>query len=121
MKKYNIMIWSAIVFIIFIASTQTVLYAQSLEGERTINIKMFDAKMNEYNCLDNNDCCISNETIEVDNSVHRGLINTKPVYVTDSILTEIPIIEVSSSMKLSDLKCWNTSSLVSKFCPICKS
>ena len=121
MKKYNNIIRSVIVIIIIISSTQAALYAQSFEGERTINVKMFDVKMDDYNCPDNPDCCFNNQTIEVDNSVHISLINTKSVSFTDTILTEIPIVEVSSSLKLTDLKCWNTSSLVSKFCPICKS
>jgi len=113
--------WLTIVYVILITSGQTTLYSQSFETERGINVKMFDAKMNEYNCPENQDCCFNKQTIEVDNSVHRSLINKKSVPSTDTVLTEIPIIEVSNSIKITDLKCWNTSYLISKFCPICKS
>lgn len=121
MRKCNYIILLSVGLFFLTASAQTLIYSQSFEQERSVNIKMFDVKMNEYNCPDNRDCCVNSQTIEVGNPEHRSDVKTKSISAIDTALTEIPIVEVSSNLKLNDLKCWNTNWLVSKFCPICNS
>lgn len=121
MRKCNYIIQLSIVLFFLTASAQTIIHGQSFEKGTAINVKMFDAKMNEYNCPDNQDCCMNSQTIEVGNSKHRSDVKTKSIPAKDTVLTELPIVEVSSNLKLNDLKCWNTNRLVSKFCPICNS
>ena len=125
MKKNKYLIELAAAFIITFVTVQSSNYAQSNDKEKFENVKTGKSQMDEYNCPENQDCCIALQENEFSNNQQIDIKqnrNIKSLFdVTDSVITEVQIVEVPNNINVETLRCWNTKSIVSKFCPKCNS
>lgn len=125
MKKNKYIIELAIAFIITFTITQSYIFAQVNNEDKSEKIAAVKSQMEDYNCPRNQDCCIGLQRNEFINIQHIEINQNRIIKtlggVTDSAITEIPIIEITNNGKLYNLQCWNNDSLVSKYCPKCNS